>query len=374
MRRFVSAGVAAALAVVATFAARGVGAKTSRPFQWSVRLPASVRPHFGAPALAASSDTVATGYDKIRMFRARDGWLRGSCDPLSGEGDWGVWSVANGDFLAYFVPVFRPSVKHASPLFLLSAACTYVNEAELSGLGGRNPLVWQPLVSPSGKTLLLEGWGKKGYQYELRDAGTLGLRRQWSEAESGSPVICAVSDKGYLGLKRILAPGGRTSPGFQNTVWYRTFDGHWKRLPAMADTCSFLSDARFVCVGAVNPAPRRVAASVVAVGDVAGGAPTLRTVKAFWYHVGAFSGILTADEGKYFAVVFDFIGAGPLWGNLDMGPECWRAYIWSAAKLKPVVKFGHWGTPIWPMLALSPDGRWFASVDERKLTVRRLQP
>ena len=233
MRGRFSAQMVVTLTLLVIGVTNGVWA--TQPYHWSARLTRyeyKVTPFYSS-AVAASDDTVAVDVGKILMFDASEGRLRTTCDPWPGREPWGIWSVAGGNFLAYFGRLAQDTGREGPMLLLISPACEQLKTILLPGPSFRENATWSLLLSPTGRTLLLSWSDKDGRGYQLRDAGTLGLRRQWFEPKSNAPDITAVSDRGFLGMVPIRESDGSFSPGFQNTIWYRTFDGEWKRLSVL---------------------------------------------------------------------------------------------------------------------------------------------
>lgn len=355
----------------------------SRRSHWSVDL--TRYGYSGTPAeFAASNDFVALAVDvpddgpkhpsaegessyriSLLIFGVGRGKLAATCGPWPGSGSLRLWSTAQGNFLIWLRNrVGAAKQPSAFRLFLVSPSCKKLKELDLDSPGTQSS--WDILLSHSRRTLLLRlGRRGEGGDVQIRDADTLALRSQWTEPRSGSHEIIGLSDDALLGAD----PSGPNE--FNPPRYIRPFGGKWHRLP-VASACAFLSNSRLVSVKQPTVPSWDTGKSRVLVTGIDGTPILSSEVSGFQYWVAPSSGFEEAADGRHFGWIFEFMGAGWLWGNLDMGPEHHAIYVWSAPNPKPVAKIRL--RHIYDsQMALPPDGNGVAWLDGSRLNFRRLR-
>jgi hypothetical protein len=320
-----------------------------------------------SPKIAANSHSDLS----VLVFEVNTGKLSVKCGPWTINGWFQLWPTAGGNFLLHLTSLSDTNPQVVETLLLLSPACAQLKQITLQTGGDAKKHPWKILQSPSRQTLLLIKEQEEGSGYEVRDLDTLELKKHWFEADSKTPIITGVSDKGFLGILPKPSSPFDTRP---IADYFRTFEGDWRLLPE-SNYYSFLSDDALVGTENSFPEGWKVSGTQVSVVGLDGATIFSERVSGTGYHVGRSSDIAVSTDGNHFAFTLEFSGAGWLWGNLDMGPEYHSVYVWSKtrASLCARIKLENWLDH--PSLALSfaPDGSWFAVLLNRSsLSIRSL--
>lgn len=144
---------------------------------------------------------------KTGVFLSRRGpWLSGSGSTLD--------STADGHFLLLLTHYNRKARVSTGDLRLLSSSGEEIGNIVVSPFG-------KLLISPSGRTLMLEGRETNEIHFAVLDAETLQKQNDWTEAsEKEAPFVTEISDKQMLGVSR--------NP---ENYFVRDFKGLWQPLP-----------------------------------------------------------------------------------------------------------------------------------------------
>lgn len=309
----------------------------------------------------------------LLVFNAENGKLGAKCGPWP-DGIWfEVLATDGGNFLLHLEPPHSERNNATGQLVLLSPTCEVLQHLQLPLpiVKGRDNSL---LLSPSRHTLLTSTPTAGGTEYDLRDANTLAMRTSWTDTSRRNPQVVSVSDDGLLGVK----PAGKASAGFSPVrVFYRTFETQqWREIPTPNpyQSVTFISNEAFLETTTNGRlAPCASSAVRIRVRTVDGTANLSTIVSQRNYNIGTVSPFAVSLSGNYFADVLRFTNEAWLWCQLDMGPEHYKAYVWSSQNAKPAARIGlASGLSMHPPLAFAPNDSWFAIRNKEMLTVRPL--